>query len=57
MIKGGGCKMRRDSYKQGLTNYLQRFKEARTVRTKRLERLPFAKKVDIIEKMRTDTQS
>jgi len=48
--------MRRDSYKQGSTNYLQRFKEARAVRAKKLERLPFAKKVDIIQRMQADTQ-
>ena len=48
--------MKKGSYKQGSTNYLQRFKEARTVRTKKLEKLSFAKKVDIIEKMQGDTQ-
>jgi len=48
--------MKKDSYKQGSTDYLQRFKAARTVRAKKLERLPFAKKVDIIEKMQADTQ-
>ena len=48
--------MKKGSYKQGSTDYLPRFKEARTARAKKLERLPFAKKVDIIEKMRTDTR-
>ena len=48
--------MRKDSYKQGSKKYLQRFREARAVRAKKLERLPFAKKVDIIEKMQADAQ-
>jgi hypothetical protein len=48
--------MRKNSYKQDSASYLQRFKEARADRAKRLGRLPFAKKVDIIEKMRADAQ-
>jgi hypothetical protein len=46
--------MKRNSYKRDSTNYLQRFKEAREDRAKRLSRLPFAQKVDIIERMRAD---
>lgn len=48
--------MKKGSYKQDSTGYLQRFKEARAVRAKKLEKLPFGKKVDIIEKMRTDAR-
>lgn len=48
--------MKKDSYKQGSKKYLQRFREAREARAKKLERLPFAKKVDIIEKMQADAQ-
>ena len=41
---------------KGSTDYLQRFKEARAARAKKLEGLPFAKKVDIIEKIQAEAR-
>jgi hypothetical protein len=46
-----------DSNKHFQEKYLERFKKARTARTVKLENLPFARKIAIIEKMQADRKT
>ena len=46
--------MKKTDYKLNSRNYLKHFKRARADRTDKLASLPFAKKIDILEKLQAD---
>ena len=46
--------MKKTNYKLNSKNYLKSFKQARTDRADKLASLPFARKIDILEKLQAD---
>jgi hypothetical protein len=49
--------MKQTNYGLSTSNYLKRFKKARAKRSEKLVKLPFAKKIAIIEKMQADHEA